>query len=80
MKLRVVVADDEGLARRELRRLLGKSHPEVEIVGEATDGLEAVAMSSSPRWSSYSMRMRREGFSFKIVVITTVSSYLAGRS
>ena len=44
MKLRVVVADDEGLARRELRRLLGKSHPEVEIVGEATDGLEAVAM------------------------------------
>ena len=40
----MVVADDEGLARRELRRLLGKSHPEVEIVGEATDGLEAVAM------------------------------------
>jgi two-component system LytT family response regulator len=42
MKLRVVVADDEALARRELRRLLTKGHPEVEIVGEATDGDEAV--------------------------------------
>ena len=44
MKLRVVVADDEALARKELRRLLGKAHPEVEIVGEATDGDEAVAL------------------------------------
>lgn len=44
MKLRVVVADDEALARKELRRLLTKGHPEVEIVGEATDGDEAVAL------------------------------------
>lgn len=44
MKLRVVIADDEALARKELRRLLSKGHPEVEIVGEATDGDEAVAL------------------------------------
>jgi two-component system, LytTR family, response regulator len=44
MKLRVVVADDEALARKELRRLLTKGHPEVEIVGEATDGDEAVTL------------------------------------
>jgi len=44
MKLRVVVADDEALARKELRRLLAKGHPEVEIVGEAKDGDEAVEL------------------------------------
>jgi len=44
MKLRVVVADDEALARKELRRLLAKGHPEVEIVGEAKDGDEAVTL------------------------------------
>ena len=44
MKLRVVVADDEALARKELRRLLAKGHPEVEIVGEAKDGDEAVVL------------------------------------
>lgn len=43
MKVRVVVADDEAPARKEMRRLLS-NHPDVEIVGEAKDGDEAVAM------------------------------------
>jgi len=43
MKLRVLVADDEAPARKEMRRLLA-AHPEVEIVAEAKDGDEAVAM------------------------------------
>lgn len=43
MKLRVLVADDEAPARKEMRRLLA-SHPQVEIVAEAKDGDEAVAM------------------------------------
>jgi two-component system, LytTR family, response regulator len=38
--LRAVLADDEPLARTRLRRLLAE-HPEVEIAGEAGDGLEA---------------------------------------
>ena len=40
--LRVLLVDDERLARAELRRLL-KMHPEVEIVGEAASAAEAMA-------------------------------------
>ena len=40
--LRVLLVDDERLARAELRRLL-KKHPAVEIVGEAASALEAMA-------------------------------------
>jgi two-component system LytT family response regulator len=40
--LRVLLADDEEPARRKLRHLLGRE-PDVEIVGEAADGVEAVA-------------------------------------
>lgn len=39
--LRVVVADDEPLARRRLRSLL-RRHPEVEVVAEAASGPDAV--------------------------------------
>jgi two-component system LytT family response regulator len=38
--LRAVLVDDEPLARKRLRRLLAE-HPEVEIAGEASDGIEA---------------------------------------
>ena len=38
--MKALIIDDERLARRELRRLL-EAHPEVEIAGEARDGLEA---------------------------------------
>lgn len=43
MKLRVLIADDEAPARKEMRRLLA-SHADVEIVAEASDGDEAVEM------------------------------------
>jgi two-component system LytT family response regulator len=39
--MRVLLVDDERLARAELRRLLA-AHPEVEIVGEAANAAEAV--------------------------------------
>jgi len=39
--LRVLVVDDEALARRGLRRELER-HPDVEIVGECVDGLGAI--------------------------------------
>ncbi|HNX05243.1 MAG TPA: LytTR family DNA-binding domain-containing protein [Opitutales bacterium] len=38
--IRALIVDDERLARVELRRLL-EAHPEVEIVGEASDVAEA---------------------------------------
>jgi two-component system LytT family response regulator len=40
-KLRTLVVDDEELARLVLRELLG-AHPEVEVVAECRNGLEAV--------------------------------------
>ena len=41
MKRRVLIADDEPVARRRLRRLL-RAHPDVEICAECGDGAEAV--------------------------------------
>ncbi len=49
MRIRVVVVDDEDLARRRLLKLLLKYAREVEIVGEARNGEEAVAVISSLR-------------------------------
>jgi len=40
-KYRAVIVDDEELARRLLRELLGR-HPEVEVVAECANGFEAV--------------------------------------
>lgn len=39
--LRVLVADDEPIARRGLRKLLA-AEPDIEVVGEARDGREAL--------------------------------------
>ncbi|MFN2621361.1 MAG: LytR/AlgR family response regulator transcription factor [Chthoniobacterales bacterium] len=41
-KIRVVIADDELLARKFIRRML-KQDPEVEIIAECSNGAEAVA-------------------------------------
>ncbi|MBI3406580.1 MAG: response regulator transcription factor [Acidobacteria bacterium] len=40
-KIRVVIVDDEDLARQVLREYLGK-YPEIEIAGECANGFEAV--------------------------------------
>ncbi len=42
MKLRVIIVDDEDLARERLRHLLRKE-PEVELVAECADGATAIA-------------------------------------
>lgn len=46
MTLRVLLADDEPPARRKLAAHL-REEPDVEVVGEAADGLEAVAKVAS---------------------------------
>ena len=43
MSLRALVVDDEQLARDELCFLL-ESVPDIEVVGQASNGLEAVEM------------------------------------
>ena len=42
-KLRVLLVDDEPLARERLRSLL-RTEPAVEIVGECGSGTEAIAV------------------------------------
>jgi len=44
-KLRTLIVDDEELARKVLRELLG-AHPEIDIVAECKNGLEAVKSAS----------------------------------
>ncbi len=41
MNVRVLIVDDEELARQRLQRLLAAEH-DVEIIGEASDGVQAV--------------------------------------
>jgi two-component system response regulator NreC len=43
--IRILLADDHGVVRKGLRYLLQKS-PEMEVVGEVSDGREAVAMAA----------------------------------
>jgi two-component system response regulator NreC len=44
-KLRVLLADDHGVVRKGLRFLL-ESEPDIEVVGEAADGRQAVDMAA----------------------------------
>ena len=44
--MKALIIDDERIARAELRRLLG-AHPEIEIVGEARNGRDALEQISS---------------------------------
>src|ERR1051325_1097742 len=41
MKTRVLIVDDEPIARRGIRRYLAKHH-DIEVVGEAANGISAV--------------------------------------
>src|SRR4029450_4691037 len=43
--IRVVVADDQGLVRMGLRKML-EIEPDTEVVGEAADGAQAVEMAT----------------------------------
>lgn len=46
---RALIADDEALMREQLRARLAEAWPELEIVAEARDGLEAVALAAAQR-------------------------------
>lgn len=42
MRIRTLIVDDEPLAREKIHTLL-QDHPQIKVVGEARDGVEAVA-------------------------------------
>ncbi len=46
MKCRVLIADDHGVVRKGLRLLL-EQHPELVVVGEASNGREAATMAAA---------------------------------
>jgi len=60
MSLRVVIVDDEPLARKRLLRLLG-AHDDVEVVGEATNGDEAVSVALDTHPDALFMDVRMPG-------------------
>lgn len=49
MTIRVLLADDQELVRAGLRLILEATGPEVEVVGEATNGREAIALARELR-------------------------------
>jgi DNA-binding NarL/FixJ family response regulator len=58
--LRIVIADDQAISRSGLRTLL-QALPDIEIVGEAADGSEAVEMAASLQPDVILMDLRMPG-------------------
>src|SRR5277367_118007 len=46
MRFRVLIADDHGVVRKGLRLLL-EQYPELEVIGEAANGRDAVTMAAT---------------------------------
>ncbi|NLU67710.1 response regulator transcription factor [Streptomyces sp. HNM0574] len=60
MSIRVVLADDQALLRSAFRVLVD-SEPDMEVVGEASDGAEAVAVARAERADVVLMDIRMPG-------------------
>lgn len=59
-KIRVVLADDQPMVRQGIAMLLG-AEPDIEVVGEAQDGNEAIAMVAKHRPDLVVMDVRMPG-------------------
>jgi DNA-binding NarL/FixJ family response regulator len=84
MSIRVLICDDQALVRAGFRAILG-SRPEIEVVGEAENGAEAVALAERRRPDVILMDIRmpvldgveatrrlvQEGSLARILVLTT---------
>ena len=63
MQLRALIADDERLMREQLRARLLEVWPELEIVAEARNGLEAVALTEAQHPDIVFLDIRMPGLS-----------------
>ncbi len=63
MKLRALIADDERLMREQLRTRLHEVWPELQIVAEAKNGIEAVALTEQHRPDIVFLDIRMPGLS-----------------
>lgn len=91
MNIRTLIVDDESLARDRLRQLLAKE-PEVELVGECSDGREAVAMIQNakpdlvfldvqmPELDGFSVLAELEGKPMPVIVFVTAHDKFALRA
>ena len=84
MSVRVLIADDQALVRAGFRKLL-ESAPDIEVVGEAADGQEAVDKARRVRPSLVLMdirmprldgieatrRLASDGESMRVLILTT---------
>ena len=63
MNLRALIADDERLMREQLRTRLAEVWPELQIVAEAKNGIEAVALTEQHRPDIVFLDIRMPGLS-----------------
>ena len=77
MQIRVVVVDDEDLARKRLAKMLGAYAGEIEIVGEAANGPEAVAVIASLSPDVVFLDVQMPGFDgFEVVRRLTAKPFI----
>lgn len=84
MKIRVAIGEDQALIRGALAALLG-TEEDMEVVGEAGDGVEALAMAESLRPQVFLLdiempgmtglevaaEIRRRGLGVRVAIVTT---------
>ena len=76
MKIKVILADDHGIVRMGLKSLL-ETEPDIEVIGEARDGEEAVARSQALKPDVVIMDMampRKDGIDATREIRASVSS------